>query len=364
MDFKKNEMNEATRLTRQGRLAEAAAFIRRSLGLGSAPAHPATGAESRPNLNGLPKTDILRKLPARGRARRRFPAEVVAPSAGQWKAGTYTGEAGSRAYKLYAPGGYHSEPLPIVVMLHGCTQSADDFAAGTRMNFLAEEEGLLIVYPEQATAANNSRCWNWFQPADQQRARGEPALIAGITRLVMAEHHVDADRVYIAGLSAGGAMAAILATTYPELFAAVGVHSGLAPGSAHDLASGLNAMQGRGPGGRSGAPSRAIPLILFQGDRDSTVHPCNGEEFIRQWGGGPDQLRVSLRQGQVTGGRAYSCAAYEDAGGQILVERWTVHGAAHAWSGGSRNGSFTDPAGPDASREMLRFFREHPRIAV
>jgi poly(3-hydroxybutyrate) depolymerase len=158
-------------------------------------------------------------------------------------------------------------------------------------------------------------------------------------------------------------MAAILATTYPEIFAAVGVHSGLAPGSAHDLASGLNAMQGRGLVG-SGVPGRAIPLILFQGDRDSTVHPCNAEEFIRQWGGAPDQLRVSLRQGQVAGGRAYSCAAYQDPGGQMFVERWTVHDAGHAWSGGSRNGSFTDPAGPDASREMIRFFREHPRTAV
>jgi len=418
MDFKKSEMNEAARLTRQGRLAEATALIRRSLG--AAPAHPrghvadvpqidataistsghtalelppATGAETRPEdapaqteidrrtsfcrapavhavqpeltaLNRLPMSDILSQLPARGRPRRRFPAEVVAPTAGHWKAGTYTGEAGSRAYKLYAPSGYDSEPVPIVVMLHGCTQSADDFAAGTRMNFLAEEEGLLIVYPEQATAANNSRCWNWFQPGDQQRARGEPALIAGITRLVMAEHHVDADRVYIAGLSAGGAMAAILAASYPDLFAAVGVHSGLAPGSANDLASALHAMQGRGLGGRSGAPGRAIPLVLFQGDRDSTVHPGNAEEFIRQWEGERVQLRVSLRQGQVTGGRAYSCAAYQDLGGQTFVERWTVHGAGHAWSGGSRNGSFTDPAGPDASREMIRFFREHPRTAV
>lgn len=403
MDFKKNEINEAARLTRQGRLVEATALIRRSLGLGSAPAHargqvvvdvpqidvtsisasepaapdlpPATGAEPHPEspvqneidrrtLTPLNRSDILGKLPARGPSRRRFPAEVVAPTAGHWKAGTYTGEAGSRAYKLYIPSGYHSEPLPLIVMLHGCTQSADDFAAGTRMNFLAEEEGLLIVYPEQAAAANNSRCWNWFQPGDQQRARGEPALITSITRMVMAERQVDASRVYIAGLSAGGAMAAILAATYPDLFAAFGVHSGLAPGSARDLASALQAMQGRGLVGASGGPSRAPPLILFQGDRDSTVHPRNAEEFIRQWCGAPDQLRVSGRQGQVTGGRAYSCAAYQDPRGHTFVERWTIHGAGHAWSGGSPNGSFTDPGGPDASREMLRFFREHPRTMV
>jgi poly(hydroxyalkanoate) depolymerase family esterase len=417
LDFMKTEMDEAARLTREGRLAEATALIRRSLGLGAAPADasghfadvpqidvtsirvnepaalelpPATGAETRPEppaqaetdrltsfhrapgvpalhlsaLAGLPMPDILSKLPARDPSRRRFPAEVVAPTTGHWTTGAYTGESGRRAYKLYLPSGYHSQPLPLVVMLHGCTQSADDFAAGTRMNFLAEAQGLLIVYPEQATAANGSRCWNWFQPADQERAQGEPALIAGITRLVMAEHHVDADRVYITGLSAGGAMAAILAATYPDLFAAVGVHSGLAPGSAHDLASALHAMQGRGLGGRPGAPGRAIPLILFQGDRDSTVHPGNAEEFIRHWGGALGQPRVSLRQGQVAGGRAYSCAAYQDLSGQTFVERWTVHGAGHAWSGGSRNGSFTDPAGPDASREMVRFFREHPRTPV
>ena len=286
---------------------------------------------------------------------------MVAPAAGQWIAGAYTGEAGTRAYKLYLPSGYHGQPLPLVVMLHGCTQSADDFAAGTRMNFLAEAEGLLVVYPEQAAAANSSRCWNWFQPADQQREQGEPSLIAGITRQVMAEHHVDAGRVYVAGLSAGGAMAAIMAAAYPDLYAAVGVHSGLAPGSAHDLPSALQAMQRGGRGAGSAAPGRAIPLILFHGDRDSTVHPRNAEEFIRQWAGASDPPRVTLRQGQVPGGRAYSCAVYQDPSGQTLVERWTVHGASHAWSGGSRNGSFTDPAGPDASRELVRFFREHPR---
>lgn len=419
MNLMKTDMIEATRLTREGRLAEATALIRRSLAMGSAPVgaragfvdvppievtsssasdapapeppsaagaetgekppvQPETGRRGTlhrvpappfalldlPSLAGLPMPDILSKLPAHGPSRRQFPAEVVAPAAGQWTAGAYTGEAGRRAYKLYLPSGYHGQPLPLVVMLHGCTQSADDFAAGTRINFLAEEEGLLVVYPEQAAAANSSRCWNWFQPADQQRAQGEPALIAGITRQVMAEHHVDADRVYIAGLSAGGAMAAILATAYPDLYAAVGVHSGLAPGSAHDLPSALQAMQRGGLGAGSGAPGRAIPLILFQGDHDSTVHPRNAEEFIRQWAAAPDQPRVTLRQGQVAGGRAYSCAVYQDPSGQTFVEHWTVHGASHTWSGGSRNGSFTDPAGPDASRELVRFFQEHPRTMV
>ncbi|WP_202796867.1 extracellular catalytic domain type 1 short-chain-length polyhydroxyalkanoate depolymerase [Pedosphaera parvula] len=413
----KTEMEEATRLTREGRLAEAAALIRRSLGMGEAstatrarvveappidvtssstrepaelavplatgaepdartsaprptdqrtPPHqaPAAPVTPPPNLSallaGLPKPDTLGKVQWRDRSGRQFAPEIVAPAAGQWRAGVFTGESGSRAYKLYLPSGYHGRRLPLVVMLHGCTQSADDFAAGTRMNFVAEAEGLLVLFPEQAVAANTSRCWNWFQSADQQRGRGEPAILAGMTREVLAEHNVDQNRVFIAGLSAGGAMAAILAATYPELFAAVGVHSGLAPGKAHDLPSALQAMQGLGLDRQPGAPGRSIPLILFHGDRDSTVHPRNAEEFIRQWvGDGPDES--SLRRGQVPGGKTYSCAVYGNPDGRTLVERWTIHGASHAWSGGSVNGSFTDPAGPNASQELVRFFREHPQ---
>jgi poly(hydroxyalkanoate) depolymerase family esterase len=275
----------------------------------------------------------------------------------------YTGEAGNRAYKVYVPSRYNGQSLPLLVMLHGCTQSADDFAAGTRMNFVAEAEGLLVLYPEQAMAANRSRCWNWFQSADQQRGRGEPAIIAGITRELMTEHNVDPTRVYIAGLSAGGAMAAVLATAYPDLFAAVGVHSGLAPGKANDLPSALQAMKGCGIEQQPTAQGRSIPLILFHGDRDSTVHPRNADEFVRQWVGRPEAPRVTLRREQVPGGKAYSCAAYQVPGGGTLVERWTIHGTNHAWSGGSQNGSFTDPTGPNASEEFARFFREHPKGA-
>jgi poly(hydroxyalkanoate) depolymerase family esterase len=412
----KKEMIEALRLTREGRLTEAKAVIERALGRGAGhapgrgrgyvleppqlPAEsevepamepPETGAteptaEPRekttspppipappiapfkpfkpPDLKGLRgrAADLMTKVVARGPARRRISPENIAPAAGRWVAGTFSGEAGTRAYKLYVPGCSQGQPLPLLVMLHGCTQEPEDFAAGTRMNFLAEAEGFLVVYPEQAAAANASRCWNWFQPGDQQRDRGEPSLIAGITRSLMAEYKADTNRVYVAGLSAGGALAAIMAAAYPDLYAAVGVHSGLAPGSAHDLPSALQAMQRGAPRKQAAAPSCGVPLILFQGDQDSTVHPGNAENLIYQWIPTLGSAQVTTQRGQAPGGRAYTYAVYANASGQTLVERWTVHGADHAWSGGSSNGTFTDPTGPDASKELWRFFHDHPRL--
>jgi len=303
------------------------------------------------------------KLLGRGSALRPIPGDVVGP--GRWIAGTYTSVVGTREYKLYIPSGYHGQALPLVVMLHGCTQTPDDFAAGTGMNGVAEAEEFLVAYPAQDPAANTMKCWNWFEAAHQQREEGEPSLIAGITRQVMAEYNTDPDRVYVAGLSAGGAMAAIMGEIYPDLFAAVGVHSGLAPGSAQDLQSAFRAMQQGGLGERTPI-GRPAPLILFHGDGDSTVHPCNADDLVQQWnttgsqgldGSAPP---VTVQQRQV-GGRAYTRELYRDGRGQRVVERWTIHGAGHAWSGGSRNGSYADPAGPDASREFVRFFQEHPR---
>jgi poly(hydroxyalkanoate) depolymerase family esterase len=273
---------------------------------------------------------------------------------------------------LYIPRGYTGQAVPLLVMLHGCTQSPEDFAAGTQMNALADTHTFLVAYPAQAAAANPSRCWNWFAAAHQSRARGEPAIIAGLTHQVLATYNVDARRVYVAGLSAGGAMAAVLGVIYPDLYAAVGVHSGLAYGAAEDLAAAMAAMQRGGAGpSLSGAQSaaapgvlpRIVPLILFHGERDTTVSPRNADQLRTQWltaHGAGEPVPATTEQG--TGGQRATRTVYRDGHGHTLVEQWRVDGLGHAWSGGSPDGSYTDAQGPDASAEMVRFFTAHPRI--
>jgi poly(hydroxyalkanoate) depolymerase family esterase len=305
-------------------------------------------------------------------------APAIVPDGARFITGSYTNQAGTRSYKLYIPSGYHGQPLPLVVMLHGCTQNPDDFAVGTGMNALAEEQLCFVAYPAQTHAANGSKCWNWFKSSDQQRDGGEPSIIAGLTRQIVASHRVDARRIYVAGLSAGGAMAATMAMTYPELYAAAGIHSGLPHAVAQDLPSALAAMQGGGilsvGGSMAGAThpgATPVPTIVFHGDRDATVHPCNGEKVIAQSvpsparpEASPDAARpprVTVEPGQVPDGHDYTRTTYHDASGQPIVEHWLIHGAGHAWSGGSPRGSYTDPKGPDAAQEMLRFFYEHPQ---
>jgi poly(hydroxyalkanoate) depolymerase family esterase len=298
---------------------------------------------------------------------------------GSFETHQFSNHAGTRSYKLYVPGRVSDTPRPMLVMLHGCTQSADDFAAGTQMNRLADEHGFLVVYPEQAVHANPTKCWNWFKPQDQLRDAGEPALIAGMVREVAQRHGADPHSIFVAGLSAGASMAVVLGETYPELFAGVGAHSGLPYGSAHDMPSALAAMKG----GRSGLPGlktmpgatvapprkavQRVPIIVFHGDRDHTVQPANGAEIVRQarqahlTQAGEMTLTSSTQGGQAPGGRSYSRTVHADSTGQVHIESWTLHGAGHAWAGGDARGSYTDGTGPDASAEMVRFFLALPR---
>ncbi len=278
----------------------------------------------------------------------------------------YAGAQGSRDYKLYVPSGYDGTPAPLIVMLHGCTQSVDDFAGGTNMNAIADEHGCLIVYPIQSVAANQSKCWNWFTRRNQQRDAGEPAIIVGIVQQIARAYAVDPRRVYAAGLSAGGAAAAVLGARYPDVFAAIAVHSGLACGAAHDMASAFAAMH-RGPAVSGAVPAagdeapeqRAVPTIVFHGDKDPIVHPSNGDHLVTAASG--SRLKETVEASRVPGGHAYTRQRYHDAAGRLLVEQWTIHGARHAWSGGKAMYSYTDPSGPDASRAMMTFFLAHQR---
>jgi poly(hydroxyalkanoate) depolymerase family esterase len=344
-------MSQATRLTKSGSLAEATAAIQRALGRAVPPPSP---------LAATPAPQILRDLFCR-------PIHPEPPTPGAPEAGnarfltaSFTNAAGARPYKLYIPATYRGQPVPLIVMLHGCTQSPDDFAAGTRMNLLADQHNFLVAYPAQISAANPQRCWNWFNEQHQQRDTGEPSLIAGITHAIMQNYAVDKRRVYIAGLSAGGAAAAIMGATHPDLYAAIGVHSGLPYGAARDLPSALVAMKRGATGTKHAEPHQGIvPLIIFHGDRDHTVNPRNAHALAAQ-AASQAPLRTHTEQGQISNGHAYTRSLHTGANGQTLIENWTIHGAPHAWSGGSPAGTYTDPAGPSASSEMLRFFQEHP----
>jgi poly(hydroxyalkanoate) depolymerase family esterase len=291
---------------------------------------------------------------------------------GQFVSRSYSNAAGTRAYKLYVPKSYAGEPVPLIVMLHGCTQNPDDFANGTRMNELAERHGFLVVYPAQSANANGSNCWNWFKAQDQARDRGEPALIAGITCEVVSTYRVDEQRIFVAGLSAGAAMAVILGETHPDLYAGVGAHSGLPYGAAHDMPSAFSAMQGTQPlrgtpnwvGGSAKTGARvthAVPTIVFHGDCDATVNSSNGSEIVKQAAsqatsaGQNKTLEKQVRQ-STSKGRDYTTTVYAEPSGRPLIEQWVLHGAGHAWSGGSPKGSYTEASGPDASAEMVRFF--------
>jgi poly(hydroxyalkanoate) depolymerase family esterase len=400
-------MDEVARLTRAGRLSEATGLVQRLL-RGEGATEPAADPTAVPDptilegefmrLDAAPGPQAHSDIPDRARPAGKMPgsrsgkgaraglgetlrglaarlqptglggggtgaprpsAEPL-PDGASFATASHSGTSGARAYKLYVPANRGDGLRPLVVMLHGCTQSPDDFSAGTRMNAFAERHGFYVAYPEQPASANAQRCWNWFNPEDQRRGHGEPDLLAGITRRIMRDHAIDPNRVYIAGLSAGGAAAAIMGEAYPDLYAAVGVHSGLPAGAAHDLPSALAVMrQGdRGATGRAGA-GYPVPTIIFHGDRDTVVHPRNGDQVAVRAVAAVAGLGTEVQHGQAPGRRSYSRTLHTDPSGRTLCEQWTIHGAGHAWAGGSPSGSYTDPQGPDATAEMMRFFLEH-----
>lgn len=288
------------------------------------------------------------------------------PDGAQFLTRSFTCAAGTRSYRLYVPASAPDRPRGLVVMLHGCKQDPDDFAAGTGMNAVAEAYGLMVAWPGQTGANNASSCWNWFRPADQMRDTGEPSIIAGITAEIMSEFGLDRERAFVAGLSAGGAMAAVMGETWPDLYAAVGIHSGLAYGSANDVMSAFSAMRGD-----AGLPSRMKPqavagasspvrTIVFHGGADRTVHPSNAERIVAAASSTEAEDAVRTETGRAAGGRTYTRTIVADREGLTAVECWLVDGAGHAWSGGHAGGSYTDPRGPDASSEMVRFFLDQP----
>ena len=284
---------------------------------------------------------------------------------GQFIESSFTNDAGSRNYKLYVPTGYDGSPLPLIVMLHGCTQDADDFAAGTRMNKVAEKKRCFVVYPEQSTAGNANKCWGWFSASDCTAEQGEASLIAGIVHHVRARFRIDKQRIFIAGMSAGGAMASAMVQAYPGLFAAIGIHSGLPAGIATDLGSALAAMRGAVDivtPTKTSRPPLSMPVIVFHGERDPTVHVHNGDRIIAQLTT-TDATAVVRRKttpaNQADGSGAagaFTRSVHRDCHDRVVAENWLLHDIRHAWSGGSTKGSYTDANGPDASEEMLRFF--------
>ncbi len=340
--------------TDDARLSAANDLVQRTLaqhGLASKPGQ--LGATSMPSMPSLDSMLAQLTCPTGQMGSQ----QTKLPSGAEFKQDTYHCQFGSRAFHTYIPASASDGVTGVVVMLHGCTQTPEDFAAGTGMNALAEKHQFIVVYPAQSRGDNAQSCWNWFSRGDQKRGRGEPAILAGITRQICAEHGIGRDSTFVAGLSAGAAMAAILGETYGDVFAAVGVHSGLPVGAAKDVTSAFAAMAGTALD--APAPpqsSQTVRTIAFHGASDATVHPSNGDGIVRRaLNGNALQSIETTTQGQ-TAGRSFTRKVSSDLRDNTIAEHWVIDGQGHAWSGGQADGSYTDPKGPDASAEMIRFF--------
>ena len=345
--------DEATRLMRSGNLTAATDSIQRALGGAGLPGAGLPGpggpglAGGMTGLGGLPGLRGMSGTTG-------FPGGVQAPTAGADRSpGTVTrGAVGALGYRLYVPTA-PQRPAPLLVMLHGGTQDADACAASTGMDEVAEREGLVVVYPEQSRSANAMGYWNWFRPGDQERDCGEPAMIAAVTHEVAGAHDVDAGRVGVAGFSAGAAMAAVLAATHPDLFCGAGVHSGLPYRAARDVGSAFAAMSSPPAAVADAGP---VPLIVVHGDADRTVAPGNADAVVRSAVGRVAGAAQERETGGGQGARSWTRERWNEPGGRVLAESWTVHGMGHDWSGGRAGASYADPSGPDVATAIAAFF--------
>ena len=360
-------MGQALRNTRAGNTGEATRIIQAALS-GRTPGSEATSGGT--GTDGLRQrmrqplgqvVNTLSKGRSRGLARQGGSgARPEVPEGATYVRRSHGAGQGTLDYTLFTPSPRGEPVRGVILMLHGCTQDADDFAAGTQMNLHAERENLVVAYPEQSRGANTLGCWNWFRAQDQQRGGGEPAMLAGLAEALGAEFGVAPGQTFVAGLSAGGAMAAILGAVYGDVFGAVGVHSGLAPGAARDVMGAYSAMAGQGKGGMpsgmasagfgaAATPAIEVPTIVIHGTGDSTVHPDNGAKVLAAAVGAASGVTAET-------GDDRTATVHRDGTGRVIAESWTVPGLGHAWSGGSSAGTYCAPGGVDASAEMMRFF--------
>ncbi len=381
-------MRQATDLTRAGRLKEAVAVLQAGLGFGSRPTNnTARNGEPKSGEEHLYAKEIHGEHihVERGQSEQiQIPPEVdadepspmpppiredvaidSAPSS--FTDGAFELNGKTHHYKLFVPGGVAPVARPMIVMLHGCTQNPDDFALGTDMNNIAGAAGWVVLYPAQSARANPRMCWSWFNGGPEPGS-GEPAWIAALTRRVQDEQRIDPARTFIAGLSAGAAMAVLTVEMHPTLFKGVGVHSGLAAHAAANVMEALSVMK-HGPRARpkrfystdAPASNPIIPVIVFHGDADKTVDPENAEHVIEQAVAHAKQAEPGMIVSEMENkgsadGRSYTQVIYTGTANRPIAEYWRLHGAGHAWSGGNERGSHTSADGPDASVEFLRFF--------